>query len=376
MELIIGAKHIVADITTGLDATGREHLVIIAKATWAIPQEGKPCRPIAAVPLACGDISLGEPGCSPPIYESDFVLRKPKCDVIFDACAHSPDGQPATQLGVGWRIGAHQKQVRVVGPRFWQKGLMGFSPSAPQPFTRMPLHFGLAFGGTRPGAERNGQMQFDTYEANPVGTGWIGSSNETLDGMPLPCLEAIDAPIERPDGRYIPMAFSPTARHWLPRRQYAGTYDEHWQKEVFPFLPEDFDDRYNQSAPEDQQIDHPKGGEPVILTNMMAGRPHVHFKLPRTNNLPIRVLMSDHTEQMPDAVVDTLFIEPDEGRLSYVWRASLPLKRGIQDVSTVAIGPICKKWWFAKMGGLDNCGCGSGQSTAKAPVDCPEEPET
>ncbi|MGD7506655.1 DUF2169 domain-containing protein, partial [Ralstonia pseudosolanacearum] len=24
---------------------------------------------------------------------------------------------------------------------------------------------------------------------------------------------------------------------WAARRQYAGTYDEAWQKNVFPFLP-------------------------------------------------------------------------------------------------------------------------------------------
>lgn len=38
-------------------------------------------------------------------------------------------------------------------------------------------------------------------------------------------------------------------RSWQPRLRYAGTYDQHWMDERLPFLPEDFDLRYFQSAP-------------------------------------------------------------------------------------------------------------------------------
>ena len=55
-----------------------------------------------------------------------------------------------------------------------------------------------------------------------------------------------------PWGAYRPMALGPVGRGWRPRLSYAGTYDQHWIDEVFPFLPADFDDRYYQAAPEDQ----------------------------------------------------------------------------------------------------------------------------
>ena len=64
-----------------------------------------------------------------------------------------------------------------------------------------------------------------------------------------------------------------------PRYPYAGTYDQHWIDEVFPFLPADFDDRYYQAAPEDQWIDEPQGGEEVVLVNLTPeGR--TSFRLP------------------------------------------------------------------------------------------------
>ena len=45
------------------------------------------------------------------------------------------------------------------------------------------------------------------------------------------------------------MAFGPVGRSWQPRIRWAGTYDQKWMDEKFPFLPEDFDERYYQCRP-------------------------------------------------------------------------------------------------------------------------------
>ena len=58
-----------------------------------------------------------------------------------------------------------------------------------------------------------------------------------------------------PWGGYRPMGFGRPRADWTPRLTYAGTYDQTWIDDVFPFLPADFDVRYYQAAPEDQQID-------------------------------------------------------------------------------------------------------------------------
>ena len=64
----------------------------------------------------------------------------------------------------------------------------------------------------------------------------------------------------------MPAGFGPIARHWEPRVRWAGTYDKRWQRTRKPLLPDDFDDRFHQCAPEDQQVDGGLiGGELVEL---------------------------------------------------------------------------------------------------------------
>jgi len=200
--------------------------------------------------------------------------------------------------------------------------------------------------------------------ANPAGLGWVGPKTKgDVDGLPAPCLLALNDSISKPGGKHKSVAFSAVARHWEPRSSYVGTYDEHWQKEICPFLPEDFDEQYHQCAPEDQQMPYPKGGEEVVLSNLMAGREDVRFKLPRLDTLQIRILYKDYRTANPEAVVDTLYFEPEHQRFSAIWRASVPIQRRIQEFDTIAIGPIDLNWWQNKILGLDGAGCAGCGST-------------
>lgn len=330
MEVVVGSERLAGGAITALDVSGREHLVLVAKATWSLPAPGERPRPLSPQPLAMADIFAGEPGQSAMLYGTDFARFKPRCDVLFNASAHAPSGQPVRELLVAWQVGPLKKGVHVVGPRMWRKRLGMVSLTKPEPFTQMPLHYGLAFGGSRTyqkGRGEQAQELTEAYLANPDGIGWFGKhTTGDIDGARAPSLEALDDAISDPDGKHRPVAFSAIARHWAPRRQYAGTYDEAWQKNVFPFLPNDFDERFHQCAPEDQQMDYPKGGEPVILRHLMAGRDHMEFRLPAFDTVHFRVLRKDYSTEMPQPVVDTLYFEPDEGRFSAVWRASVPTR--------------------------------------------------
>lgn len=103
-------------------------------------------------------------------------------------------------------------------------------------------------------------------------------------------------------------------------------------------------------------MDYPMGGEPVILRHLMAGRDHVEFRLPAFDTVHFRVLRKDYSTEMPQPVVDTLYFEPDEGRFSAVWRASVPIRRRLQEFATVAIGPVDPAWWEAvQSGGCEGC---------------------
>lgn len=361
MEIHLAGKHLVAEVTTALDVAGREHLVIVVKTSWSIPQVGQRPRPMAPSPLVRADEFHGEPGQSALRYEGDFARFKPRCDVLFDAHAHAPGGQAVRELQVSIAVGPLRKTVQVLGRRHWFKtmGLVTLSPT--EPFTSMPLHYGMAFGGTRtyqPGLGSDAPVLTESLRANPAGLGWVGpKTSADVDLMPAPCLMAEGDSIRTPGGKHAPVALSAVARHWEPRTQYVGTYDERWARDVAPFLPEDFDEQFHQCAPQDQQMPYPQGGEEVVLTHMMPDRPVVRFKLPRLNDLQIRVLYKNYRTANPQAVVDTLYFEPECQRFSAVWRASVPIQRRIQEFDTIAIGSIDMAWWRNKSLGLDGSGC-------------------
>ena len=107
---------------------------------------------------------------------------------------------------------------------------------------------------------RKTRLKHRWYPTNHAGVGYHEYLDaEFIDGKPLPNTEETGRRITDPRGKYKPMAFGPIGRAWQPRPKYAGTYDEKWLDEVFPFLPADFKEDYYQAAPADQQIDYPQG---------------------------------------------------------------------------------------------------------------------
>ncbi|MDR0634318.1 MAG: DUF2169 domain-containing protein [Azoarcus sp.] len=357
MELVVASRHHLCDFFSALDVSGREHLVVIVKATWTLPVTRSRPRPIAPQPLAVTDEYYGAPGESAMRYGADYVRFKPRCDVLFDACAHAPAGRPVRYLDVLARIGNWQKAIQVAGPRQWQQGLLGLAPGRPEPFTRMPLHYGHAFGGAREYVQ-GGQKLSEALLSNPVGKGWGGRhTSHTLAAQPMPNLEYPKDPVRSPDGRHLPAALSAVGRHWLPRSQYAGTCDETWRREVAPFLPEDFDERFFLCAPPDQQIDTPQGGEEVSLGNLLADAPVLNFRLPPLSGMQVRILRKDYSAETLAAPVDTLFFETEQKRFSAIWRASTPIRRRIQEFDTIAVGAVDPRWWQARSLGVASGGC-------------------
>jgi hypothetical protein len=142
------------------------------------------------------------------------------------------------------------------------------------------------------------------------------------------------------------VGFGPIGRNWAARYPFAGTYDQDWLDKTFPFLPQDFDERYYQAAPEDQQIDCPRGGEEVQLLNLTpSGR--TRFFLP-TVAVPVVFFRKNAEPEHRQAVLDTIVIEPDLGRLLLTWRASVALRRNMFEVSQVLVGSMSRAWWRAR----------------------------
>ncbi|MCU7861503.1 MAG: DUF2169 domain-containing protein, partial [Candidatus Thiodiazotropha sp. (ex Lucinoma kastoroae)] len=166
------------------------------------------------------------------------------------------------------------------------------------------------------------------------------------EGEQAPITEAFKQRITRPIGNYKPMSFGPIARNWEPRLQYTGTYDQHWKEEVSPFLPDDFDERYYQCAPEDQQTDYLKGGERVVLTGLTPqGR--CDFRIPNIN-IPMTAIMENSERRRLNPVIDTLCLEPDEGRFTLVWRTHLGIRQRTSEIDTLLVGNPSRGWEHAR----------------------------
>jgi hypothetical protein len=287
------------------------------------------------------DVFHGEPGLSAPRYEVDFAPRKKRCDVLLNGSAYAPEGKPAERVLVGIRIGRWQKGFTVIGDRTWNgRGMI--RPTAAQPFTVMPITYDRAFGGVD--QHDADPQRHVAFLRNPSGRGFHKHLHEhRVHDSPMPNTEELSRPVTRPDGEYVPMAFGPIGRQWQPRIGFAGTYDQEWSDRVAPFLPKDFDERYYQCAPADQQLPMPLGEQEVTLINLTPeGR--CCFRLPYLQT-PVHIFPKNGPREDLAAHTDTIVIEPDLGRVTLSWRVARPLRKSLFEIGQVLVGRKGSQWW-------------------------------
>lgn len=346
MELV-NATRMVTGYTMGLEPSGRELLVVVVKGTFQIPKNGEPLGlGEEQLPLLMADTFTGAPGLSAPVHEIDFAPRKHRCDVLLNGSAYAPGGRPTTRVEVGLRVNGMGKSFTVVGNRHWQSGLRGVSASAPEPFSTMPISYDRAFGGVD--NRHQDPSKHAAFLRNPVGTGFHNDLRpEWVDGTPMPNTEESDRPVASPDSQaLVPMAFGPIGRSWDPRYRYAGTYDDTWLEDHFPFLPPDFDERYYQAAPLDQQVPHPQGGEEIRLINLTS-EGQVSFSLP-VFDAPIHFFSKGGGREDGRLVLDTIVLEPDRHRFTLTWRTARSLRKNIHEIAQVLVGKKSQDWWSTR----------------------------
>lgn len=330
----MGYQH---EFTMGLDKAGHEWVVVVVKATFDFPaMPGEPVRKSAEqAPLVFADTQTGEPGYSATLWETDFAFRKPRCDVVANGCAYAPNGRPTERVPVGIKVGNWSKLFEVVGHREWRSIGPLFTTTSPQPFLKLPISYDVAWGGVDR-LDPEDKLPA-SYRYNPVGTGWSRAKNQRLiPGLRLPNTQAVGEDIRSPFGDYKPMSFGPMGRGWPGRIEYGGTYDQNWIDNIFPFLPQDFDERYFQMAPPDQQIDAPRGGEDVQLVNLTReGR--LSFRLPQTA-LPMRLFKGRLTAFEGNVSPDTILFDLEARRFSIVWRLSHRIERTVLDFTECWVG--------------------------------------
>lgn len=261
-----------ATATLAADRDGRDQWITVVKASFEIAPDGSVERAAEQFPIIYAPLFAGDPARSSLLAESDIDYAKVGVDVLVQGTVHVPDGKPAEQSLVGLEVDGRRKILRVYGERYWTRKAGGVAPSPAQPFTQVPLAYEFAFGGHDP-------IDPDHHdERNPAGCGFARKPSRLID-CPAPRIEYAD---DSTDGKTLrPAGFGPIARHWQPRRGFAGTYDETWFQERLPLLPRDFDERFFSAAPADQQFPRLSPQALIRVAGMVADGGLLAFQIPR-----------------------------------------------------------------------------------------------
>lgn len=297
-----------------------------------------PGRPLEfedeALELVMADVYHGdEPTTSALRHETDLVWTKPACDVIVAGHAHAPLGRAASRWQAAVQLGKQRHAMTLVGPRHWRKRLIGWSLDEAQTALKVPLDYGLAYGGdptlghpVKPGAASKALPE------NPVGVGYYEKSYmDNGQTYAAPQFEVTGKPYTDFDSAYPVLGFSPLSRWWPSRYRHAGTMDDKWRANGFPYLPDNFDTRFYNGAPQPLQVPHPKGGEELALLGLwptdgidgtnQASNAHgaVHTSLPQS--FPQAQIHTINTV-LPSVpmTLDTIVIDTDARRVYLSWR--------------------------------------------------------
>jgi hypothetical protein len=333
VQIVSNTTGMAADLCVQTDVDARDHCVVVVKGTFETDAKGNLSLAREQRPLAYTDEYYGEPESSCVRYEGEFARCKPLTDVVVVGKAVAPGGRPTPELLVRLEIAGRGKDVLVVGERRWVRALGGLVASAPVPFVEMPLTFERAFGGQD---DAKGPGSVAVEHRNLAGVGFHAHRGaREIEGTALPNLEDPHERITSPRDRPKPVGLGCMGRTWKPRIDHAGTYDAKWRDELCPFLPKDFDPRYFQCAPPDQQLPRFVGGE-VIRCVHMAERAVVQYTMPALR-IPVRFDF-EREQQARLGELDTVILEPHRYQVMLVWRASVPLGKKLVELQRIHVG--------------------------------------
>lgn len=308
-----------AERTWVRDKDGVETWVVAVKATFA----AVPGKPLALAdeqpPALLLPEHFGDPQATSVRAPADVTDVRPGTDVIvIDARAFAPGGRPVAETTVSVSVGPVAKSLKVVGERLWESRVTGPVPTKAIPFESVPIRYERAFGGWSRRDPDPRRQKMDPR--NPVGVGVVTQPAE-LVGQAVPGVfypgEAMDTYL----GKARPAALGPIPPHWSPRREYGGTFDEAWKKNVFPKWPRDFDPRFHHAAPPDQASPEPlRGGEPVRLVNLTP-EGNWAFELPRV--YPTFETYFGREAQEHRGTLQAVLLEPAKYLVSLVFQTTL-----------------------------------------------------
>lgn len=242
---------------------------------------------------------------------------KPKTDILIEATAYAPQGKPCTDWISEVRFGNGVKRFRVTGPRQWEMGVVRRKVSAPQPISKLDIRYEYAYGGTG--------VDGTAFAENPVGVGYDNTPGASFPQI-IPANVALDHV-----GPVPVVGLGPIGNAWQPRLGLAGTLDEAWQKNLAPYLAEDFDFEYYNVAPPDMRITgFAKGDELIGLKNLYS-KGDLVFGLPGIQYY--NMLRFSDGRIIPGPMnLDTIEIQVEQQKAYLQWRGIFPANLSIAQV--------------------------------------------
>lgn len=300
-----------------VDPEGQRVVVVMVKATFELDRTGHVVLAAEPSPVRLADVLTRDDAPHGSVrYPSDLCCRKAGTDVVVVGSAIS--ARPVTRMDVAVRVGAHEARLVVHGRRFFYRDLrkVAIGPSAR--FEQMPVIYEHAYGGMAPDHRY-------ADERNPAGIGAALDPDDLVD-TPAPQIEHPSAPHTHAGDDHPPMGFGATRSHWLPRRGYAGTFDEAWQKMRMPLLPGDYDSRFENVAHPSLQVGAGVPSGTLLAASGMSESGTFQCALPE---LPIVVhALRNGSRATVRPPVDLVLIEPARGRVELLARAVWTMGRG------------------------------------------------
>lgn len=354
---------------SGKDPEGRYILSVLLKITYAVLPDGSLEPGGSQLPLVMELEDHPEIKCL-LVKDSDIYPFKPATDVVIKGHAH---GRGRTVFESAVRVNRTEKRILVIGDRrcaLNSRGGLVFSD--PQPVEKVPLAYTHAYGGRdriaeekygnpflelHPGVDRR-YCDMDMaspflYPRNPCGRGYLIEKEQgAVEAIELPNLEDPADPLtpeklpvldhQQWIRMPLPQATDWYDYSWFPRIAYAGIVPYFEPEGAIPAevrrglapgwitieRPPDAKGAFlmaNGASP-GLAVPYLRGGEEIWLGNMHKAREAWRVKLPQQ---PPRIYTDGRKGRLntTEPVMHTVLIEPDEDRVSIVWRGSAPALR-------------------------------------------------
>ncbi|CAN98314.1 hypothetical protein sce8144 [Sorangium cellulosum So ce56] len=368
MEVVTAPSPVVCQMS-GTDPEGRNILAVLFKVTYTLTSEGRVHRAREQAPLTLPVVNDPE-NKSLLAADTDLYPHKLATDVVLKGHAYAYEDPRSFDVSLG--VEGVRKTIRVVGDRrctLSSTGQILFSP--PEPVTRVPLRYDRAYGGQDRAATARYGNPFDglrpflsrelasleanpyDYPRNPAGRGYlIEPTPAAIERLELPNLEdpldpltperLVCGHVEHWPSMPLPQAMDWVGLGWFPRLAYFGVVPEHKPfaglvaEAARGYAPADilqekpiaekFDFRCASGASLGLQLPYLTGGEQVELINLHPRRPRLMFRLPAERP---KIWTDGRKGKLNETnpVIHTVLIEPDEGRVSVLWRGSAPALR-------------------------------------------------